>query len=211
MSEKRTYARSRKTVETILDTATEQFAEKGFEGARIDEIARLAGLNKASLYYHFGDKSLLYKEVLIRVLTGISQRITAEVKQATSHEERLRVFISVLSNNIGSSPHFAPILSRAIADSGRKLPDQIVQQIMQVFGALFYIIEEGQTDGRFRQVSPMVVFHLIVGGLMHYQAGETLRARISSMGEAVFERKLDAPFEEAAGHVADVIVNALRK
>jgi TetR/AcrR family transcriptional regulator len=211
MAEKKTQSRSRKTFQTILDTATKQFAQRGYEGARIDEIARQARVNKASLYYHFGDKSGLYNQVLIRVLGGISQRITENIKQASSHEERLRVYILTLSNNIGDSPHFAPILSRAIADTDRELPEQIVQQIMQVFGALFYIIEEGQADGRFRQVSPMVVYHLIVGGLMQYRAGETLRARISSLGETVFERKLDAPFNVAAGHVADIIVNSLRK
>ena len=211
MIEKRTQTRSRKTLEAILDAATEQFARKGYEGARVDDIARQASVNKASLYYHFGDKSGLYEQVLIRVFSGMSLGITENIKQASTHEERLKVFILTLANNIGGSPHFAPILSRTIADTGDELPEQIVQKIMQVFGALFCIIEEGQADGRFRKVSPMVVYNLIVGGLMHYRAGETLRARISTLGETVFERKLDAPFNVAAGQIAEIIVNSLKK
>ncbi|HVR42592.1 MAG TPA: helix-turn-helix domain-containing protein, partial [Thermoanaerobaculia bacterium] len=40
----------------ILDVAAAVFAEQGFAGARIDEIARRAGVNKAMLYYRVGNK-----------------------------------------------------------------------------------------------------------------------------------------------------------
>ncbi|MCD6588326.1 MAG: helix-turn-helix transcriptional regulator, partial [Candidatus Fermentibacteraceae bacterium] len=48
---------------SILDAAAEEFAEKGFSGARVDEIARRAGINKAMLYYRIGDKEELYRRV----------------------------------------------------------------------------------------------------------------------------------------------------
>jgi len=48
----------------ILEAATNEFADKGYAGARMDEIARQAKINKAMIYYHIGDKEALYATVL---------------------------------------------------------------------------------------------------------------------------------------------------
>ena len=54
--------------ERILAAAAEVFASVGFGGARIDDIAERAGINKAMLYYHVGDKERLYATVLINTV-----------------------------------------------------------------------------------------------------------------------------------------------
>jgi TetR/AcrR family transcriptional regulator len=56
-------ARSR---ERILAAAFQEFAAKGFAGARVDDIARRAAINKRMLYHYFGDKEELFREVLRR-------------------------------------------------------------------------------------------------------------------------------------------------
>ena len=55
---------SRVTRERILDAAMSAFAAEGLRGARVDEIAAAAGVNKRMLYHHFGDKSGLFRTVL---------------------------------------------------------------------------------------------------------------------------------------------------
>ena len=52
------------TKDRILDAAKQVFAEKGYDGARVDEIAKKAGINKATLYYYFKSKESLLKDVL---------------------------------------------------------------------------------------------------------------------------------------------------
>ncbi|MGK2855839.1 MAG: TetR family transcriptional regulator, partial [Thermoanaerobaculia bacterium] len=52
----------------ILEAAADVFSESGFEGARVDEIARRAGVNKAMLYYRVGNKDELYEAVFRRAL-----------------------------------------------------------------------------------------------------------------------------------------------
>ncbi len=54
--------------ERILTAAFKEFATYGFAGARVDEIARRAGINKRMLYHYFGDKEALFREVLRRKL-----------------------------------------------------------------------------------------------------------------------------------------------
>jgi AcrR family transcriptional regulator len=55
---------NKETLEKIFQAAKKVFAEKGFSGARIDDIADKAGLNKAMIYYHYKSKEDLYKAVL---------------------------------------------------------------------------------------------------------------------------------------------------
>jgi len=48
----------------ILEAAELEFAEKGYDGSRVDEISRRAGVNKALLYYHFSSKEILLEELI---------------------------------------------------------------------------------------------------------------------------------------------------
>lgn len=62
----------------ILETAQAVFAEKGFDGARVDEIAQRAGVNKALIYYYFKSKDELLQEIL---RTFLEARRTSRPKQ----------------------------------------------------------------------------------------------------------------------------------
>lgn len=64
------------TQQKILAAAEAEFAEKGFDGGRVDEIARRAGVNKAMLYYYFQSK-----EQLLRTLTKKHFKEIAEEKK----------------------------------------------------------------------------------------------------------------------------------
>jgi len=56
------------TQRRILAAAAEEFAARGISGARVDAIAERAGVNKRMLYYYFGSKEQLFREVLRRRL-----------------------------------------------------------------------------------------------------------------------------------------------
>jgi AcrR family transcriptional regulator len=59
----------------ILSAAAEEFAAKGISGARIDDIAARAQSNKRMLYYYFGSKEELFREVLHRELSARIERV----------------------------------------------------------------------------------------------------------------------------------------
>src|SRR5436190_455284 len=68
---------SRVSPDRILLAAAGEFATRGFAGARVDRIARLARVNKAMLYYHFGSKQGLYDALLRRTFSEAAARIRA--------------------------------------------------------------------------------------------------------------------------------------
>lgn len=73
--------------ERILEAATEQFAAKGLAGARVDEIARKAGVNKQLVYYYYGGKLELYNQVLGQMVEESKQKIEAEATCETLAEK----------------------------------------------------------------------------------------------------------------------------
>jgi AcrR family transcriptional regulator len=66
---------SRATRELLLAAATEEFAEYGLAGARIDRIAERAGANKRLLYVYFGDKDQLFDAVIERQATLLAEAV----------------------------------------------------------------------------------------------------------------------------------------
>src|SRR5215204_561984 len=65
---------SRATRDAILAAALSEFADKGYDGARVEEIVMLAGVNKFVLYHHFGNKDALFTAVLERMYEQIRDR-----------------------------------------------------------------------------------------------------------------------------------------
>lgn len=82
------------TRERILEVAIDEFAHKGFAGARVDEIARKAQANKQLVYYYFGGKLSLYQEVLDRMVEGSQAKIVAE-SECDTLAEKLRTMASL--------------------------------------------------------------------------------------------------------------------
>ena len=66
--------------EAILAAALEEFAARGFEGARLDDVARRAGVAKGTIYLHFRDKESLFQELIRSTLTPIVAMIEAAGK-----------------------------------------------------------------------------------------------------------------------------------
>jgi AcrR family transcriptional regulator len=108
------------TREEILDAATEEFADKGLSGARVDKIADRTSTSKRMIYYYFGSKDALYRAVLEREYIRIRQveaaigsdrlpptKALAELvrKSFDSHVERPNFIRLVMSENIHHAEH----------------------------------------------------------------------------------------------------------
>jgi TetR/AcrR family transcriptional regulator len=81
-----------KTRAAILKAALEEFSHEGVAGARTDEIARRAGVNKALIYYYFKDKEGLYAAALEQVFSGLHQKV-ASVLERTELPPRERLVL----------------------------------------------------------------------------------------------------------------------
>lgn len=170
------------TVARIIAAARDVFAEVGFGGARVDEIARRAGVNKAALYYHTGDKQALYAAVLHDVIGQTGQRLAEEIARVADPEEKLKVYIRTLSETISSNPQIPRIMMRELASGGEHLPEVFFKDLVGVFATISDIVSEGVRSGVFIATMPILVHLMTMGAII-----------ISKVSGPIILDKLGAP------------------
>jgi TetR/AcrR family transcriptional regulator len=161
--------RKSETVERILDAAKDVFSEVGFAGARVDEIARRAGVNKAALYYHIGDKKALYAEVIHDIIGTAAERLMRMIKEAKTPEEKIKTYIRTLAATVDKNPQMPRIMMREIASGGTNLPEIFFHDLFSILGTLSGIIDKGKEDGEFIETIPMIVHFMIMGAIIIYK------------------------------------------
>jgi AcrR family transcriptional regulator len=199
---------ARATIQRILTTALEVFADKGFAGARMDEIAKSAGVNKATIYYHVGNKAALYSAVLHQTLGQQADPFADAIAQCPTPEEKLRQYVRCIFENIQRHPALPRIFMREAASLGAHIPPQAVMDLTGIIGLLTGILAEGREAGVFTEATPVLVHFMIVGALGYYAQMEgVLRHRAS---QPAFNHPPIKAFNKILGEVENLVVGAVR-
>ncbi|HYD48445.1 MAG TPA: TetR family transcriptional regulator [Terriglobales bacterium] len=119
-------AEARSTRDTILDVAERHFAERGFAGASVRDIAADSGLkNQASLYHYFEHKRALYEAVLSRGLEPIIATVIAssrvERPAGADPADALAPYLDPVIDHLVERPHLPRLIQRAALDDSRYL------------------------------------------------------------------------------------------
>ena len=93
MDRGREEGRSETTRRRLMEAAEAAFAEKGLSGARVDEIAAAAGVNKRMIYAYFCSKEGLYMAVLEAVYARLSQCEAASGLEALEEEAAIAALV----------------------------------------------------------------------------------------------------------------------
>jgi AcrR family transcriptional regulator len=199
-----------KTIRRILDAAAKSFSESGFEGARMDEIAKQAKINKAMIYYHIGDKKALYAEVLHDIIGNAAEHLMGNLDENQSPEQKLKYYINALTRTMDQNPLLAPIMMREQASGGQNLPEIIAGDFASIIGMVTNILEEGAKQGVFIKTTPFIIYSLVTGGVMFYKGSYPVRSRYAVFSENV--KKLDDRVSgEVSSEIEKLILKAVKK
>ncbi|NPA15327.1 MAG: TetR/AcrR family transcriptional regulator [Deferribacteres bacterium] len=114
--------KSVRTKEKILRKAFKVFAKKGYEGARIDDISRAVGINKATIYYYFEGKRELYERVLYAELCKlIPQLMHALTDEERDFSKKIEKVVDIYFEFFKANPDTLRLILREIASGGRFL------------------------------------------------------------------------------------------
>ena len=189
----------------ILAAAAEVFASIGFAGARVDEIAARAGVNKAMLYYHVGDKDKLYATVLTETIDRVPVALRAAIANVDTPAEKLQCILETLAALPTSNPQFVPIMLREIASGGATLPDEMLARMAGIFQIVAEVLAEGVRKKAFRATDPLLTHVTLVGSMLFLVASQPIRKRVAKLSGVKHAHSL----EDLARHTGNLVLKGL--
>ncbi|MEA4856611.1 TetR/AcrR family transcriptional regulator [Solidesulfovibrio sp.] len=153
------------TVARILDAAESLFAENCFAGTRIDDIAAMAGVNKATLYYHIGGKEKIYEVVLYRHIKTFADVLE---KRLEGHDDPVEGLLEIVRHHAEAAiadDRASRTVAHELAGGSPRMTPAIVAEYARVYAATVRVMTAGAASGRLRRINPSLAHLLLAGPL----------------------------------------------
>jgi AcrR family transcriptional regulator len=196
------------TRRNILEVATLEFADKGFSGARVDEIAARTKTSKRMIYYYFGGKEGLYIAVLEETYRRIRNlEATLDLAQK-SPEEALRALVGFTFDYYVAHPELVRLVMNENVLNGIYLSRSTAVQRLNVtvIDAMRDLLDRGRRDGAFRRGLDPVELHMTISALGFFNVAN--RATFST----IFKLDMTSPGALAArrAQVVDIVLRYVK-
>lgn len=150
------------TEEKILNAAQTVFIHKGMDGARMQEIADEAGINKALLHYYFRTKQKLFDAIFKKVFSQILPNLMEMVHSELPLEEKLGIFLEKYMDMLLKNP-FLPTF--VIKEMNRD--PEFLASILKSNGIhpneIFLMFDKEMKAGKIRKMDPREILVNILG------------------------------------------------
>ena len=185
----------------IFQAAAHEFALRGYDAAGVDRIADKARVNKAMLYYHYGSKQGLYVEVLHDMFRAVGARTRAIAQGPDAAEMKLDAWIVTMVEEAAARPWFPPIMLRELASGAAHIDAETFGMMNAVFMAVRDVILQGQREGTFREVDPLLTYFTILPAILIFFARQRVVAE---------KRKTVQSFAAAAPREVDEFIRHMQ-
>lgn len=172
----------------IKEAAKKVFVQKGFTGARMQEIADEAGINKALVHYYFRNKEKLFDVIFQETFDTALPRLTEVIGSDQPLLEKIERFVKVYIRTIRENPH----LPMFIINELNRHPDRLIHRIKAKMTTehIFQIMTEMQqavAAGTIRPVHPFHLFMNILSLCAFPFIAKPLLLAVTNMDNPVFE------------------------
>jgi TetR/AcrR family transcriptional regulator len=159
------------TARRILCAAERIFAAHGLAGARTEEIARAARVNKAMLYYYFDSKERLHRAVFENLFSQATRMIQEQMPPNASARQIILAFIDGYFKFRAANPNYARLMQQLMMESPDEFKRIARQYFRQGYRELSAAIEQGISRGEFHRVNPSHMVLNIIAMIVFYFSG----------------------------------------
>lgn len=192
----------------LLTAARREFARNGLAGARVDEIAARAGVNKQLVYHYFGDKDALYLAVLEWVYEEIREQERKLNLEGLAPQEAIGRLIEASFDHLAAHPDFIVLLNDENRGGARHVRGSRRLEAMHspLVKMVSKILNEGVRAGIFRKGVNPVHLYISIAGLSYFYFSNTPTL------SAIFGKDLSSPAarRDRRRHVVDLVLQSLR-
>jgi TetR/AcrR family transcriptional regulator len=192
----------------LLTAARREFARNGLAGARVDEIAARAGVNKQLVYHYFGDKDAIYLAVLEWVYEEIRAQERKLNLQGLPPQRAIRKLIEASFDHLAAHPDFIVLLNDENRGGARHVRGSRRLEAMHspLVSMVSKILNEGVRAGTFRKGINPVHLYISIAGLSYFFFSNTPTL------SAIFGKDLSSAAAKRTRrkHVVDLVMQSLR-
>jgi TetR/AcrR family fatty acid metabolism transcriptional regulator len=157
----------------ILDAAVRVFAQRGYHGARVGDIATEAGVAHGLLYHYFSSKDEVLETVFRDNFGELLERFRAVESSDEPAPEKLSGIAKILLRTWRNDPDLVTVMVRDVARSAR-LQEQVAE-VGEAFAIVQRVVEQGQAEGSFRSdLDARLASWIVYGGLEEVLTGWVL-------------------------------------
>lgn len=203
--QKRTAALSK---EKIIKAAIAEFARKGLDGARVDEVARRSGVNKTLLYQYVGNKDDLFTAALETTYRAIRERQKDFLARQMDPESGVRQLVHLLMSIWVEHQEYGKLLASENFHGGKhvkrsKLVGEIYQQVIE---ALTDLLKRGAAQGLFRENIDPIDLYISISSLSAYYVAHQHTLNAIFHIDVLQPRRL----QQREDHIVDMIMRFVR-
>lgn len=178
--------------QAIVDAATDLFAERGFSGVSVQEIADAAGTHKTTVLYHFATKDALHEAVLDAALGGVVE-VTREFLAGDFKRERVAFLLDQMHSFYAEHPAVARLLQRELIEPGGS-EAYYARFVEPIYLPALKSLTAAMDAGVIRQIDPAFFIHdthvTLIGYFSHRELLERIRPGVDPYGvESLIARR----------------------
>jgi AcrR family transcriptional regulator len=163
----------------ILEAAEEVFANKGFHGASIRELAKAAGMATASMLHHFPSKPKLYGAVLGTISRDLEARVDPLMATPGPLDETLHALGEALIDWTEEEPRRSKLLLREMLDNPERIRKAEHLPLAGFLNSVSSFLRKAKARGELQDIDPDLFFHHVVGAALYVPVAMPTIARVT--------------------------------
>lgn len=195
------------TEKKIIEAATTAFQAKGYHGARMQDIADMAGINKALLHYYFRSKDKLFDEIFQRSFFELFSSLIPVIMSGKSIEDKIKDLVSTYIDFLSVNKHLPAFILHEVNHNSERITGFFKENEIMIPDIMLENFRKEIKESNLKDVNPIHFIINVISQCVFPIVAEPIMKSIFNMSD----KEYNAFLQERKVILADLILTGIKK